>query len=137
MKSISVLIILCFAVSAFAADKTISYKNCHLTVPGDWMVEKEMQATSPDKQQVATVGSPRFIDSFAQLKQTAQSSFPKSKVTLDKADDFQMEGAGSAGKPHVYRAIPISGGAYCIGEVTYESGAADQGKKILQSLRGK
>lgn len=126
-------------VPLFAADKTVVYKDCQLTVPAEWSSEKALpnQAASPDKKQVVTVTEPRFMDSFAQLKQAARSAYPKSKVITDTADNFEMEGTSNNGKPNLYRAISLSGGHYCIAEVTYETGSAEQGKKILQTLKAK
>jgi hypothetical protein len=75
-----------------------------------------------------------MIDSFDQLKQTAQTIYRGSKVTRDSSTEFEMEGKSITGKPNVYRAIPISGNKFCITEVMYESGTVEQARKLAETL---
>jgi hypothetical protein len=110
--------------------------SCQVTVPGDWSPSQiGGMAQSPDKKLLVTLSSPKMIDSFNQLKQTAQSVYPDNKVTKSSATEFEMEGLSTTGKADVYRAVPIAGNKFCIVEVTYEGSAHDQAKSIGATLQ--
>jgi hypothetical protein len=125
--------------SSFAADsKTIKSRDgvCQVSVPADWSGgELPGMASSPDKQVSLVVSSPKMVDSFSELKQTAQSVYKNSKVTKDSATEFEMEGQSTTGKPDVYRAIPAGGNKFCIVEVTYKSGTSEEARKTAESLK--
>lgn len=109
---------------------------CQATVPADWTSgDLPGMADSPDKKLSAIVSSPKMMDSFAELKQTAPSAYPHSKVTKDTATEFEMEGQSITGKPDVYRAIPIAGNKFCVVEVTYERGTVDEPRSIARTLK--
>lgn len=125
-----------FAVSA-ADTKVIKSRDggCQITVPGDWTPGAlGGTADAPDQKVSAAVSSPKMIDSFDQLKATAQTIYRGSKVTKDSSTEFEMEGKSISNKPNVYRAIPISGGKFCITEVMYESGTVEQARKLAATL---
>ena len=126
------------AGTCLAADKTVTSRDsiCQISVPADWVSEAlPGLAHSSDKKMTVAVSSPRMIDSFAQLKQNARNVYKESKVTKDSGSEFEMEGKSMGGKPDVYRAIPASGGKFCIAEVTYQSGTADDAKRIVETLK--
>lgn len=120
-----------------AADKSVANRdaNCHVSVASDWVSDAlPGMAHSPDKKLTIVVSSPRMIDSFTELKQNARKVYNESKVTKDSASEFEMEGKSPAGKPDVYRAIPGTGGKFCIAEVTYQGGTVEDARKIIQTL---
>ena len=120
-----------------AADKTVANRDatCHVSVPSDWVSDAlPGMAHSPDKKLTIVVSSPRMIDSFAELKQNARKVYSQSKVTKDSASEFEMEGKSAAGKPDVYRAVPGTGGKFCIADVTYQGGTAEDARKIIETL---
>ncbi len=135
-KKIIVLAILAlFTSSLWAADKVIKSRdgNCQISIPSDWSAsEIPGFANSPDKQLTVAMSSPKMVDSFSELKQTAHSVYKDSRVTKDSATEFEMEGMSQTGKPDVYRGIPAGGKVFCIVEVTYKSGAPDE----LEELHG-
>jgi hypothetical protein len=45
-----------------------------------------------------------------------------------------MQGSSQAGQPNVYRAIP-AGDKVCIAEIVYESGSADDARRIIETLK--
>ena len=92
-------------------------------------------AQSLDKKFSATVSSPKMIDSFSELKQNARTVYKESKVTKDSLTEFEMEGKSIAGKPDVYRAIPVAGNKFCIVDVTYPDGSLEEARKIAASLK--
>ncbi len=125
-----------FAVSA-ADTKVIKSRDggCQITVPGDWSPGAlGGTADSPDHRVSAAVSSPKTMDSFDQLKRTAQIIYRGSKVTKDSASEFEMEGKSISNKPNVYRAIPVSGNKFCAAEVMYESGTVEDARKIVQTV---
>jgi hypothetical protein len=108
---------------------------CQISVPSDWNPGAlGGNADASDKKVSAAVSSPKAIDSFDQLKQTAQSIYRGSKVTKDSPTEFEMEGKSITGKPNVYRAIPIEGSRFCASEVMYENGDAAQARKLAETL---
>jgi hypothetical protein len=110
--------------------------SCQVSVPSDWAVEAMLgSATSKDKKVTMTVSSPKMIDSFAELKQAAHSAYTHSAVTKDSATEFEMTGQSITGKPDVYRAIPLSAAKFCITEVIYESGTAEDARKLADTLK--
>jgi hypothetical protein len=134
----AVAIVLIVSSTSWAADKTIQNRDgsCLISVPANWTgTELPGIASSPDKQLSAAVSSPKMVDSFTELKQTAQSVYKDSKVTKNSATEFEMEGQSITGKPDVYRAIPANGNKFCIVEVTYEGGSADAARKIAETLK--
>jgi hypothetical protein len=138
MMRIVVPMVLAFTVAASAqADKVVKSNDgsCQLTVPSAWTAGGFGLANSPDKKVTATVSSPKMMDSFSQLKQTAPTVYPNSKVTKDSATEFEMEGQSQAGKPDVYRAIPIAASKFCIAEVIYQNGTADDARAIVRTLK--
>ena len=79
----------------WAADATVKSRDggCQASVPASWTLGQiGGSAASPDGQVSLTISSPKMIDSFAELKQTAQSVYKDSKVTKNAASDFVMEG---------------------------------------------
>ncbi|HML17862.1 MAG TPA: hypothetical protein VK419_12600 [Bryobacteraceae bacterium] len=110
--------------------------NCQATVPANWAVSTTAGiASSPDKKVSVAVGSPAKVASFDALKQNARKMYTHDKVVKDSAGDFQMEGQSMSGKPNVYRAIPLAAGRFCMVEVIYQSGTADDARKIAASLK--
>jgi hypothetical protein len=126
------------ATAISAADtKPINSRDgaCQITVPTDWTPGAlGGTADAPDRKSSAAVSSPKAIDSFDQLKQTAQSIYRGSQVTKDSAKEFEMEGKSITGKPNIYRAIPIAGGKFCASEVMYENSDAAQARKVAETL---
>jgi hypothetical protein len=111
--------------------------SCQVTVAAGWTPgELGGAAESPDKQLSLAISSPKMVDSFAELKQTAKSVYKQSKVTKDTGSEFQMEGESITGQPDVYRAIPIGASKFCIVEVTYKTGSPDGARAIALTLRG-
>jgi hypothetical protein len=122
LLAVSALVVSVSSLS-WAGDKTIQNRDgsCMVSVPANWTgTELPGIASSPDKQLSLAVSSPKMVDSFSELKQTAKSVYKNSKVTKDSATEFEMEGESIAGKPDVYRAIPGNGNKFCIAEVTYQ-----------------
>ena len=110
--------------------------NCQVSVPADWSLgQLPGTAESSDKQLIVTITSPRSLDSFSDLKQTAKFVYKGSKVTRDSATDFVLEGQSVTGKPDVYHAISIGSSRYCIVEVVYESGSPEPARAITQTLK--
>jgi hypothetical protein len=110
--------------------------SCQVSVPASWTVTALVaSAESPDHKASVTVSSPKMIDSFAELKQAAKTMYQSSKPTKDSATEFEMEGKSMAGKPDVYRGIPIAAGKFCITEVIYESGTVAEARAIAESLK--
>jgi hypothetical protein len=130
---------LLFAASLASADGTHAVTSmtgkCSLSVPAAFKGEKSV-ATSPDKKVSVSVTQPKIIDSFDQLKTTAKGIYKDAKVTKDGAAEFEMEGKSMNDKPNVYRAIAFGDKQFCIAEVVYESGTADDARKIARSLAG-
>jgi hypothetical protein len=127
---------LAFALSA-AGTKAIKSRDggCQITVPGDWSPGAlGGTADSVDHKVSAAVSSPKMVDSFDQLKRTAQIIYRGSRVTKDSASEFEMEGKSISDKPNVYRAIPVSGNKFCASEVMYESGTVEDARKIAQTV---
>jgi hypothetical protein len=134
--ALATALLLGFAVSA-ADSKVIKSRDgaCQITVPDDWAPGAlGGTADGPDHKVSAAVSSPKMIDSFDQLKATAQTIYRGSKVTKNSSTEFEMEGKSISGKPNVYRAIPISGGKFCITEVMYESGTVEQARKLAETV---
>ena len=125
-----------FALAA-AATKVIKSRDggCQITVPGDWS-PGALGGTgdSADHKVSAAVSSPKMVDSFDQLKRTAQIIYRGSRVTKDSASEFEMEGKSISDKPNVYRAIPLSSNKFCISEVIYASGTVEDARKIAQTV---
>lgn len=137
-KTVAIGAALLAALALSAADsKVITSRDggCQITVPGDW-TPGALGGTvdSSDHKMSAAVSSPKSIDSFDQLKHTAQLIYRGSKVTKDSASEFEMEGKSLSNKPNVYRAIVISEKKFCISEVIYDGGASDQARKIAASV---
>ena len=143
MNSTNIMAVLALIASSsllvWAADsKTIKSRDgvCQVSVPADWSGgELPGMASSADKQVSLVVSSPKMVDSFSELKQTAQSVYKNSKVTKDSATEFEMEGQSTTAKPDVYRAIPAGGNKFCIVEVTYKSGTPEEARKTAASLK--
>jgi hypothetical protein len=111
--------------------------SCQVAVPASWSVGASGgTAESSDKNSSLAVSSPKMIDSFAELKQTAKSLYANSKVTKDSATEFSMEGESMNRQPDVYRAVPIAGTKFCIVEVVYKTGSPDEARAIAQTLKG-
>ena len=65
---------------------------CQVSAPANWTPGLiGGTAESPDKKVSLAVSSPKMVDSFAELKQTAQSVYKNRKVTKDTAGEFIME----------------------------------------------
>jgi opacity protein-like surface antigen len=110
--------------------------SCQVTVPAGWTVgELGGTAESANKQSSLAISSPKMVDSFAELKQTAKSVYKNSKVTKDSAGEFEMEGRSISGQPDVYRAVPIASAKFCIVDVTYKTGSPDEAKAIARTLQ--
>jgi hypothetical protein len=127
-----------FAAACMAQSGTMKSRDggCQVSVPPDWKTDDGFGITqSPDKKYSAAVSSPKMIDSFSALKQNARTVYQESKVTKDSATEFEMEGKSIAGKPDVYRAIPIAGNKFCIVDVTYSGGSLEEARKIAASLK--
>ncbi len=139
MKRIGVVALMCASVAVVAAQgKTVKSSNgsCELAVPATWNIgDLPSTADSADKKLSVIVSSPKMIDSFDELKQTAQTVYKDSKVTKNSATEFEMVGKSVGGKPDVYRAIPVGAGKFCVAEVTYSAGTADDASKILAGLK--
>ena len=134
--AVATVLLLGFVLSA-ADSKVIKSRDgaCQIAVPDDWTPGAlGGTADGPDHKVSAAVSSPKAIDSFEQLKSTAQIVYRGSKVTKDSATEFEMEGKSITGKPNVYRAIPISGNKFCIAEVMYESGTVEQARKLAATV---
>ena len=121
-----------------AADKqTIKSQDgsCQVSVPAKWVPgEFGGMADAPDHKVSMAVSSPKMVDSYAEAKQNAQTVYKNSKVTVNSPTEFVMEGQSITGKPDVYRLIPISGTKFCIVEVMYETGTAEQAREIASTL---
>lgn len=110
-------------------------KSCQVTVPSGWEVNAMFGiGNSPDKKLSISVSSPRY-GSFDSLKQSAQMAYANNKVAKDTATEFELEGEENSGKPHVYRAIPASGGKFCIADLMYESGTEAEAWAILRTVK--
>ena len=110
--------------------------TCQVSVPAAWTIGAlPSTATSADNKQSVTVTSPKMIASFDELKQLAHRTYAESKVTVDSASELEMQGKAINGKPDVYRAIPAGAGKFCIAEVIYTSGTADDARKIVATLK--
>lgn len=134
--ALATMLLVGFALSA-ADSKVIKSRDgaCQINVPGDWAPGAlGGTADAPDHKVSSAVSSPKAIDSFDQLKSTAQIVYRGSKVTKDSSTEFEMEGKSITGKPNVYRAIPISSSKFCIAEVMYESGTVEQARKLAETL---
>lgn len=124
------------AVSA-ADTKVIKSRDggCQITVPDAWTPGAlGGTADGPDHKISAAVSSPKMIDSFDQLKSTAQTIYRGSKVTKNSSTEFEMEGKSITNKPNVYRAVPVSGNKFCIAEVMYESGTVEEARKLAETV---
>jgi hypothetical protein len=140
MRLIGAVAAVCIGVAAVVAaqGKTVKSSNgsCELAVPATWVIgDLPSSAASEDKKVSVVVSSPKMIDSFNELKQSARTVYKDSKVTKDSATEFEMAGKSMSGKPDVYRAIPAAAGKFCIAEITYQSGTADDASKILAGLK--
>lgn len=140
MRFLSITCIVAATVVSVSAqgEKPIVSRDggCQVAVPAAWTVTALLASgTSPDKTTSVTVASPKMIDSFAELKQLAQTTYKQSKVTKDSATEFEMEGQSITGKPDVYRAVPASAGKFCTAEVIYAGGSADGARKVAESLK--
>ena len=110
--------------------------SCQVTVPPSWEAGSVGGfGNSADKKASVAVSSPKQVSSFDSLKQTARGIYTNDKVTKDSASEFEMEGESMNGKPNVYRGIPIAGGKFCIVEVIYQSGTAEEARKIAGSVK--
>ena len=110
--------------------------NCQVTVPAGWTAGGlPGTADSADQQVSLAISSPKMLDSFAELKQTAKSIYADSKVTKDTGTEFIMEGQSMNHEPDVYRAIPTGAGKYCVVEVIYKTGGPEQPRAIAQTLK--
>jgi hypothetical protein len=120
-----------------AQDKAITTRDgsCEVAVPADWVAGFPGSANSADKKVEIVMSTPRS-SSFAALKENAKKLYAGDKVTRDTASEFQMEGQSLNNKPNVYRAI-TSGGKICLAEVIYESGTADDARKIVGTMKMK
>ena len=129
---------LAVASALCAADtKVIKSRDggCQITIPGDWSPGVlGGTADSADRKVSAAVSSPKMVDSFDQLKRTAQIIYRRSKVTKDSVSEFEMEGKSISDKPNVYRAVPVSDNRFCISEVIYENGTAEDARKIARTV---
>jgi hypothetical protein len=139
MNKIALLTTALLAATAMSAADSRVIKSrdggCQIMVPSDWTPGAlGGTADAPDTKSSAAVSSPKAVDSFDQLKQTAQAIYRGSKVTKDSATEFEMEGKSITDKPNVYRAIPIAGGKFCASEVMYENGDAAQARKLAGTL---
>jgi hypothetical protein len=110
--------------------------SCQVTAPAGWSVgELGGTAVSANKQISLAISSPKMVDSFAELKQTAKSVYKSSKIMKDSAGEFEMEGQSITGQPDVYRAVPIGPGKFCIVDVSYKAGSPDEARAIARTLR--
>jgi hypothetical protein len=141
MRRIGLVVAACVCVAAAVAaqGKTVKSSNgsCELAVPATWNVgDLPSSADSADKKVNVIVSSPKVIDTFDELKQTARTVYKDSKVTKDSATEFEMVGKSITGKPDVYRAIPAGGaGKFCVAEITYLAGTPEDASKILAALK--
>jgi len=131
---------LTLAVTAVWADDGIKITtrdgSCQVTVPASWVAGSVGGfGNSADKKSTVAVSSPKQVASFDALKQTARGIYTNDKVTKDSATEFEMEGESMNGKPNVYRGIPIAGGKFCIVEVIYQRGTAEDARKIAGSVK--
>jgi hypothetical protein len=126
------------AAACMAQNGTMKSRDggCQVSVPPEWKTTDGFGiAQSLDKKFSATVSSPKMIDSYSELKQNARTVYKESKVTKDSLTEFEMEGKSIAGKPDVYRAIPVAGNKFCIVDVTYPDGSLEEARKIAASLK--
>jgi len=140
MRRIGVVALVCASVAVAAAQgKMVKSSNgsCELAVPATWNIgDLPSTADSADKKMSVVISSPKMIDSFNELKQTARTVYKDSKVTKDSATEFEMVGKSITGKPDVYRAIAGGGaGKFCVAEITYSAGTPDDASKILAGLK--
>ena len=140
MRRIGVVAVVCACAGVVAAQgKTVKSSNgsCELAVPATWNIgDLPSTADSADKKMSVVLSSPKMIDSFDELKQTARTVYTDSKVTKDSATEFEMVGKSIAGKPDVYRAIPGGGaGKFCVAEITYSAGTPEDASKILAAMK--
>lgn len=135
-KSVAVTTLL--VLSSYAGEAKVLKNHigtCQVTIPEDWVIGKFVGATSADGKTSVVVSAPTAQDSFDDLKQTAKSVYPESKVTKSTATDFWMEGKSQNGTPDVYRGIVSAPGSYCIAEAVYKTGHAAQSKAIVATLQ--
>jgi hypothetical protein len=139
-KSVVAAIGVALVASSFtlAADKQMIKSrdgSCQVSVPANWVPgELGGTADAPDHRVSMAVSSPKMIDSYAEAKQSAQTVYKNSKVTVNSLTEFVMEGQSITGKPDVYRIIPISSSKFCIVEVMYQNGTVEQAREIASSL---
>ncbi len=136
--ALSSLLFMACAVSQSADTKAIKSRDggCQVSVAMDWTVGVlGGTADSSDKRLSLAISSPKMVDSFAELKQTAKAVYKNNKIIKDSASEFEMEGSSTTGQPDVYRAIPVSSNKFCIVEVTYKTGNPDAARAIAQTLR--
>lgn len=137
-KTVALATTLLVGLALSAADSKVIRSrdgSCQITVPDDWTPGAlGGTADGPDHKISAAVSSPKMIDSFDQLKSTAQVIYRGSKITKNSSTEFEMEGKSISGKPNVYRAIPVSGGKFCISEVMYESGNVEEARKLAEAV---
>lgn len=131
-------VVVCFVIAGFwLAGATLRSRDglCQVTVPTGWTDGAlPGSANSADRKTSLTVSSPKMIETFADLKKTAQAIYKQNRVTQDSDREFEMEGKATSGKPDVYRAIPTTSGHFCIVEVTYESGNVDDARKLARTV---
>jgi len=140
----------CVAIAAttmmFAQDgKKVNTKGgvCQVTVPASWKAGKGLDdfeaATSEDdgyvKAKALVILKPPLDFSFAEIKAVIRQSYTDAKVTKDSTTEFEMEGKLSSGELLAYRLIPVSNRRFCEVQVTYDSGMADQARKVAWSLK--
>lgn len=142
MKQLA-LVLLCVPALAFAGDSKSESKklgsvdgSCSVTVPAAWKDESSSFATSADQRMSAVVSHPKAMESFDEVKSAGRSLY-KGRVIKDGARELEIEGPSAVnGKPSVYRAI-ASGKTFCLVEVDYDAGTADDARTIAHSLAAK
>jgi hypothetical protein len=111
--------------------------NCQISVPASWDVSTMSGlASAPDKSFTVAMSSPKMVDSFAKIKEIAQATYKRTKVTKDSATEFEMEGQSLGGKPNVYRAIPVAGNRFCLADVTYTGAGVEEARRIARTMKG-
>lgn len=141
MKRLTLIVFLLSAICATAADtKPVVNRdgNCVVSVPSNWTVDSTFgSGTSPDKKVSIIVSSPKHgLATLSDAEELAPTMYKDDRVTKKSASEFEMEGKSISGKPNFYRAVP-AGAKICIAEITYESGAPNDAKAIIETLKAK
>jgi hypothetical protein len=84
----------------------------------------------------ATVSGAKLMDSFDELKSATKKLYKDLKVVKETATELEMAGMSLVGKPEVYRAIVAGDKKFCIVEVGYTAGTADDVWTIARTLKG-